>query len=234
MRTKLMLLLAIATVGPSGMVAAQSQAVAPPASHTPWRLSGDLTEACTCSVPCTCNFGQSPSPHHFCWALWSLGIHKGRYAKVKLDGLRLAFAQGAKGIVTYTDDRATPEQAAALRAISNDIQAKERALAQGAEDPTMHDLGARPATIVQEVGPKSNRLQIGDRGGFEADYILGFDGKTPVVVENNTSWNMRRAIKAKTKRLHYKDDLGNEFDFTDTNSNQGEFDWSDKTPVYLR
>src|SRR5262245_17702098 len=26
----------------------------------PWRIQGDLSEACTCSVPCTCNFGAGP------------------------------------------------------------------------------------------------------------------------------------------------------------------------------
>ena len=59
-------------------------------------------------------------------------------------------------------------------------------------------------------------------------------GKTPVVVENNWSWNIQHGIKGKTKRLHYKDEFGNEFDLTGTNANQGQFDWSDKTPVYFR
>src|SRR5205823_10964258 len=34
-----------------------------------WEISGDLTEACTCAVPCTCNFGRGPSPRHYCYAL---------------------------------------------------------------------------------------------------------------------------------------------------------------------
>jgi hypothetical protein len=77
-------------------------------------------------------------------------------------------------------------------------------------------------------------LVIGDRGGFESSYILGIDGKTPVVVENNWSWNIRHGIKGKTKRLQYRDEFGNEFDLTGTNANQGEFDWSDQTPIYFR
>src|SRR5207253_10274104 len=36
-------------------------------------------------------------------------------------------------------------------------------------------------------GPKGNRLVVGDQGGFESDYRLGIEGRTPVVVENNQS-----------------------------------------------
>src|SRR3954453_9871446 len=88
-----------------------AQAAATEAASTPWRISGDLSEACTCSVPCTCNFGQGPSPSHTCWALFSLDIQKGRYGKIKLNGLKLAGAAAEKGFVAYLDDRATPEQA---------------------------------------------------------------------------------------------------------------------------
>jgi hypothetical protein len=43
------------------------------------------------------------------------------------------------------------------------------------------------AHIVQEVEDKGNQVEIGDKGGFDADYILGGDKKSPVVVENNTT-----------------------------------------------
>jgi hypothetical protein len=219
--------------GPS-RAASAAQAASPP-----WRISGDLSEACTCSVPCTCNFGEGPSPSHTCWALFSLDIKKGRYGKVNLAGLRLAGAAGAKGIVAYLDDRATPEQAEALKGIVGHIGARfhELAVAQdpkAAQDPSMQFLGFKTAHIQQEVGSKSHRLAIGDQGGFESEYIMGIDGKTPVVVENNWSWNIQHGIKGKTKRLHYKDEFGNEFDMTATNANQGKFDWNDKTPVYFR
>ena len=83
----------------------------------PWRLTGDFYEACTCSVPCPCNFGQSPSPHPFCYALWSLDIKDGHYGSTDLSGLKLATGNGAKGGVFYVDESATAEQASALKAI---------------------------------------------------------------------------------------------------------------------
>ena len=99
-------------------------------------FSYSASEACTCTVPCTCNFGEGPSPHHFCWALFSLDIKKGNYGKLKLNGLRLAGAAAAKGFVVYLDDRATPEQAAALKAIAAHIGGKFREL-MIAQDPKL-------------------------------------------------------------------------------------------------
>jgi len=208
-------------------------------SRPSWRISGDLSEACTCSVPCTCNFGEGPSPAHTCWALFSLDIQKGHYDKVNLAGLRVAGAVGAKGMVAYLDDRATPEQAEALKGVVGSIGARFHELAiahdpKAAQDPSMQFLGFKTVRIQQTVGDKSSRLILGDQGGFESNYIMGIDGKTPVVVENNWSWNIKHGIKAKTKRLNYKDEFGNEFDMTATNANQGKFDWSDKTAVYFR
>ena len=156
-----------------------------------------------------------------------------------MDGLRVAGANGGKGFVAYIDERATPEQAEALKAIVGHIGENFQKLAiaqdpKAAEDPSMKFLGFKTVHIDQEVGKTGHRLMIGSQGGFEGDYVLGIDGKTPVVVENNWSWNIQHGIKAKTKRLHYKDDFGNEYDMTGTNANQGKFDWSDKTPVYFR
>jgi hypothetical protein len=183
-----------------------------------WEVQGDLTEACTCAVPCTCNFGEGASPHHYCYSVFSLDIQKGHYGAVKLDGLHLAAVHGKKSKVWYVDATASPEQAAALRAIADHI-------GQYQHTPT--------AAITQKVGDNGNELQIGDKGGFEADYIMGLDGKTPVVVDNNTTWNIPRSIKGKTKYMRYKDEFGNKLDFRGTNSNQGKFDWTDQTEHYF-
>src|SRR5690348_1451458 len=134
---------ALAAVLSSPIIAQAAEAAV---DRTPWRISGQLTEACTCSVPCTCNFGQGPSPSHTCWALFSLDIQKGRYGRVDLKGLRLGGAVGAKGLVGYVDERATPQQAQALQAIMGHIGESvfKQAVAQdpkAADDPSMKFLG---------------------------------------------------------------------------------------------
>ena len=213
--------------------------VAPALADSPtWHLTGDLSEACSCSVPCACNFAQSPSPHPFCWAIFSLDIQKGNFGDTNLDGLRMAGANGAKGGVWYIDDRATKEQEAALRKIGDTVW-WSAAKANGVTDPKKAPpeyklLGYKRAKIEQIVTDKRNYLKIVGVGGFDSDYLLGIDGKTPVIVENNASWNIQHGIKAKTKQMTYKDSFGNSYAFKATNSNQGKFDWSDTTPIYFR
>jgi len=198
------------------ILSAAGPSTKPEAPH--WEIAGDLSEACTCGVPCTCNFGQGPSPHHYCHAIFSLEIQQGHYGDLRLEGLHLAGVHGKKSKVWYIDAKATPEQAAALRAIAQHMLKSEH---------------IETAEIVQEVGDKSNKLRIGDRGGFATDYIMGMDKKTPVVVENNTSWNIARSIKSKTTSFQYRDQFGNKIDAKGTNGNQGKFDWTDQTPKYF-
>src|SRR2546421_2813154 len=91
-------------------------ATASPEKAPAWHIMGTLSESCSCAVPCACNFGEAPSPHAFCWAVFATTIDKGNFGSVSLDGLKVGGANGAKGFVLYLDDRATPEQVAALKA----------------------------------------------------------------------------------------------------------------------
>jgi len=197
-----------------------SQTKKPHGDH--WEMSGQLSEACSCSVPCTCNFNEKPSPHHYCWSLFAVHIEHGHYGKVTLDGLHLAGAHGKKGDVWYIDQRATTEQAAALRAITLDL-----------DDSRKHATYWDVAEIRQMVGEKSQQLEVEGHGGFKANYIIGMDGETPVVLENNPSWNIQHGIKAKASQLEYHDQHGNKYKFNGVNSNQGQFVWTDQTPRYF-
>jgi Protein of unknown function (DUF1326) len=189
---------------------------------THWELKGNLSEACSCRVPCTCNFSSGPSPHHFCWAVFSLDIQKGHYGKVKLNGLTLAAAHADKAVVWYIDKHATPNQFEALKAIA-------RRLGYRFDLPTFF----KAAHITQVVTDTGNDVEIEGHGGFKANYVMGGDGKAPIVVENITSWNIPRSIKGRTEYLRYADSHGNKLDFKDTNSNEGKFDWSDKSARYF-
>jgi hypothetical protein len=185
---------------------------------TRWELKGNLSEACSCQVPCTCNFRSGPSPHYFCFAMFSLDIKKGHYGKVKLNGLHLAAAHADKAVVWYIDESATPKQFAALKAIARRLGYYHSEL------PAFF----KAAHITQVVTDKGNEVEIEGHGGFKADYVVGGDGKNPIVVGNITAWNIPRSIKARTKYLRYSDSHGNKLDFNNTNSNQGKFDWTDK------
>jgi len=186
-----------------------------------WEIAGTLAEACTCAVPCTCNFGQGPSPQHYCYSVLALQIDTGHYGDVKLDTLRLAMGDAQKGRVAYIDHRATAVQAEALKAIAKRVFG-QNLLGQ-----------IESAKIMQETDDHSVRVQIAGRGGFDAEILTGRDGKSPIVVENNTTFNMPSTTKSKTKEFRYVDTHGNSIDVRSTNGNKGHFDWTDHSDFYF-
>jgi hypothetical protein len=192
-----------------------------------WSVEGALTEACTCAVPCTCNFGEGPSPHDYCYALYSYEIRKGHYNDISLDGLHFGATDLKNGRTIFVDERASEPQREALRVIAARVilRAKEEnALAKAKE--IMNDV--RYVQIKQDYNERRNHLNVNGIGEFSADYIMGLDKKEPVVVRNNTTWRIHDAIKAKTSDFHVK--VGKDSVKTkNTNSNQGDFEYTDKT-----
>src|SRR5229473_4061490 len=51
-------------------------------ARRPWRIKGQFTEACTCSAPCACNFGERPSPYDYCYTMWSYWVQEGSWEQV--------------------------------------------------------------------------------------------------------------------------------------------------------
>ena len=204
---------------------------AAPDSVLKWQIKGSLSEACTCNVPCSCNFGEGPSPQSYCYTVFSFWIKQGQYDRIRLDGLKVAAANGQGGKVLYLDERSTAEQRRVLERLGRII------CQQGLGRDDLGEAGRKQwraivyTRITQEVTGRTNRLEIGEVGGFKADFIFGRDPTKPVVVENNTIWVIERAIKAKTVYLKYKDKYGNDLDYKGTNSNQGDFVYDEKTKL---
>ena len=67
-------------------------------------------------------------------------------------------------------------------------------------------------------------MSFGSAGGVDADILIGGDGKTPIIVENNTTWPVKRFRKAKTTMFDYHDVNGNKMHYDGVNANVGEFD----------
>jgi hypothetical protein len=189
-----------------------------------WRIRGALSEACTCSVPCTCNFGQGPSPHSYCHVVYAYGIKEGNFNQVKLDGLKLGAMETAKGNAMYLDASASPDQRKALEAIARQVMRVSNGRMGGASF-----LGIKWVQIKQEYDDRQDMLDLGGFGGFKTNYIMGRDKTKPVIVVNNTEWAIREAIKGKTEYLRVKDEYGNEYSVKDTNSNHGDFEYTEKS-----
>src|SRR5438552_11445033 len=127
MKTKSLLLLLFTAV------AFCRYAVAAPETKTdktPWKIVGQLEEACSCDAACPCWFNSKPTKMT-CSGGQVLFIEKGTYGKVKLDGLAFGnMSQSPEGETmmdsfgkwnfsnTYIDERANAEQRKALAAIA--------------------------------------------------------------------------------------------------------------------
>jgi Protein of unknown function (DUF1326) len=224
-------------------------------SRRPWRIKGQLSEACTCNVPCTCNFGERPSPHEFCYTMWSYWVQEGNWEQVKLNDLRIGGVDGPGGILGLLDARADASQRTAMENIWHALSGRLLCLMRlwpfkagsdepGADRPARQNsiirtvyaerqfLGFEYVQIDQVITRQGSRLTFSDRGGFEAAYIFGRDPAEPVTVTNIVSWPIPVSIKGKTTFLKYKDKF-NELDYQGTNANQGHFDLSHTQPGAL-
>ena len=97
---------------------------------TPWKVVGELEEACSCRGPCPCWFKARPS-RMTCDGVQATFINQGRYGKIPLDGLAVVqFVQSPEGKSmfesfgdwnfdnVYIDERATEDQRRALKEIA--------------------------------------------------------------------------------------------------------------------
>jgi hypothetical protein len=210
---------------PSASPAPNEVAATSAAAAKSWKITGALSEACTCSVPCSCNFGEGPSPHSYCYPFYAYHIRKGNYGDVVLDDLHFGSADLRGGRHMFMDEGATPQQREALRIIMARII--ERVGADDSEQKAKEmDKEMRYVKIEQSYDERKNFLKVAGVGEFAARYIMGLDKSAPVVVRNNTTWRIHDSIKAKTSV--YKVKLGrDEVDAKDTNSNQGDFEYTD-------
>jgi len=214
----------------------------------PWRIKGQLTEACTCSVPCSCNFGERPSPYDYCYTMWSYWVQEGMSGKVKLNDVRIGGVDGPGGIMGLLDVRADQAQRHVMEDIwhalsgrlicpmrlwpfkaSGAVPKSGLPARQGSiirtRYPDRQFLGFDYVPIEQVITDRGTRLSFSGKGGFEAAYIFGRDPARPVTVSNIVSWPVPVSIKGKTISLKYKDKF-NQLDYQGTNANQGKFDLS--------
>jgi hypothetical protein len=187
---------------------------APKPTAVVWQADGTLLEACSCQVPCPCNFGQGPS-NSYCHTIYAYRLKQARYEDVTLDGLIFGGGEGANGVMGFLDARATPAQRTALEKLARAVFAKG-----GASSAARSFVVTK---IVAEDDPRKFKIDFEEAGGFAAAVLIGADGKNPIVVENNTTWPVHRFVKGKTTAFDYKDTLGNTLKYTGVNANIGEF-----------
>lgn len=181
-----------------------------------WSLSGDYFDTCNCAAACPCVF-LSPPTEGDCKALVAWHIESGTFGSVKLDGLNVALAVHAPGVMAETkwkvavflDARCDAAQEQALTTIFSG------------------QAGGHPAVLASFVGEivgmskvpiefrkdgKGRSLTLGKVGSMNAQPIEGQEGAL-VTVENHPFAVSpgHKHVVAKTGQLQLKD---------------GPFDWS--------
>jgi hypothetical protein len=164
--------------------ASTARAADEPKDKTPWKITGQLEEACSCDAACPCWFNSKPTKMT-CGGGQVLFIQKGNYGKVKLDGLAIAaMGQSPEGQTMtesfgnwnfsydYIDEKATPEQRKALEAIA----------AKVLEPAASKKTETRYVPITRKIEGKDHEIVLGRYGSFRGHLIEGGLGGSPKIV----------------------------------------------------
>ena len=154
-------------------------------AKTPWKITGQLEEACSCDGACPCWFGNKPTKMT-CGGGQVLFIQKGTYGNLKLDGLAVAnFVQSPKGksmmesagdwdfSYLYVDEKANPEQRKALVELSHSVVPFDLSKTQKIVY----------VPIKRTIEGKEHKITVGDAGKFHGHLIEGGLGGTPTITD---------------------------------------------------
>jgi hypothetical protein len=177
------------------------------ADKTPWKITGQLEEACSCDAACPCWFDSKPTKMT-CGGGQVLFIQKGNYGKVKLDGLAIAnMAQSPEGksmmesfgkwnfSTNYIDEKANPEQRKALEAIAMTVLPAKNA---------SQNFETKYVPITRKIEGKEHVITIGNVGSFRGMLVEGGLGGSSKVVNPPGGRSVASRIRA---RQDDEDDL---------------------------
>jgi hypothetical protein len=205
------------------LLAVTALTVAAEEKKTPWKMSGQLEEACSCNAACPCWFGSMPS-HPQCSGGFVIFIDKGSYGNVPLDGLGAAFMGASKTGMTmmgsmgdwdfvtmYIDEKANPAQRTALEAIL-------RSTSPPAAPPERTHIKFVP--ITRKIEGTEHIVTLGKVGGFSAHLMPGGMGGTPKIVNPPGADPIHK---------EYEQGLTTKQTYTDEGKN---WDWSNSNYMY--
>jgi hypothetical protein len=193
-----------------------------------YNLEGRLLEVCDCNVLCPCWIGDLPD-NGTCQSALAYHIDQGSIDGVDVSGLTFAGAAFIPGrtldgnirVVRYVDDRATPEQEAALLAAFRG----ERGGPLGDLAKLYIEVDARRAPITFEVAKGKGTFRIGQSVDADMEPYRGPTGEVTRLVESIFSTIPGSpAYVAKANRFKMvQPEIGVDLDLAGHNAIQGEF-----------
>jgi hypothetical protein len=201
-------------------------AVAAEEKRTPWKVSGELEEACSCDAACPCWFDSKPT-RMTCGGGQVIFIDKGSYGDVSLDGLAFAtMGQSPEGksmmesignwnfFYVYIDEKANPAQRKALEEIA-------RATSPPAAPPDRTRI--RYAPISRKVEGSEHVVTLGNYGRFSGHLVSGGMG----------SGNPKIVLPPGADPIHKEYNQGRTTKQTYNDAEQ-KWDWSNSNYMYSK
>ncbi len=212
--------------GLAGVAVVLTLVVAADAPKTPWKIAGQLEEACSCNAACPCWFGSKPTKMN-CGGGQFLFIGKGTYGDVKLDGLAVgAMGQSPDGKAMmesfgnwnfnyyYIDEKADPKQRDALKAIANEV------LTPGASPKSE----VRIVPIARKIDGKEHSISLGKYGSFSGHLVEGgLGGSVKITNPPGADPLHKEYSQGETTALAYND-AGQNWDMKGSNYMYGTFE----------
>jgi hypothetical protein len=209
------------------LTAAAATAADAKTATPPWKVSGQLEEACSCDAACPCWFDSKPTRMN-CSGGFALFIDKGKYGDVPLDGLAVAIiGQNPDGTTmmgsignwnfayVYVDEKASPEQRKALEEI-----AKATSPPMAPPDRTK----IRYIPITRRVDGSEHVVTLGPYGSFSGHLVDGGLGGPSKIVNSTGADPIRKEyMQGRTTRQTYND-AGQKWDWSNSNYMFATFD----------
>lgn len=198
-----------------------SVAAAGEEKKTPWKVSGDLEEACSCDAACPCWFDSKPTKMT-CGGGQVIFIEKGSYGDVSLDGLAFAMmGQSPEGktmmesignwnfLYFYIDEKATPAQRKALeeivRATSPPAVAQEK-------------IKIRYVPITRKISGEEHVVTLGQYASFSGHLIPGGMGAaSPRLVNSPGADPIHKEYSQGRTSKQTLDDAGQKWSWANSN-----------------
>ena len=210
--------LSVACTGTLGAEAAASKKV-------PWKISGQLEEACSCSAACPCWINSLPTRMN-CGGVQVVFIEKGHYGKTKLNGLAMAhFGQSPDGQTMmdsfgkwnfsylYIDEKATPEQREALETVGKTVL----------PFASSGNAKIQYVPITRVIEGKDHKITVGTVGTFQGHLVEGGLGGHPKIVNPPGADPLHHEYwQGQATKLAYSD-AGQNWNLEGRNYMRGEF-----------
>jgi hypothetical protein len=195
-----------------------------------WKLVGQLEEACSCSAACPCWFNSKPTRMN-CSGGQFVFIETGNYGNVKLDGLAMgAMSQSpdGKGMMEsfgnwnfnyyYIDEKATPEQRDALKAIAKTVLVPN---ASPKEE-------TRFVALTRTITGNEHKISLGKYGQFSGHLVEGgMGGAVKITNPPGADPLHQEYSQGQTTALSFND-ASQDWNFKGSNYMYGTFELDDK------